>query len=469
MEFKPHEYQLMSLKHLEQNTSAGLFLDCGLGKTVVTLTFLKELLYDYFVTGKILVIAPLRVAEDTWSREIEKWDHLNTLTISKVLGPPKRREDALTNQADIYIINRENVEWIVDYYKKTWPFKTIVIDELSSFKSSKSKRFRALKKILPFTSRVIGLTGTPAPRNLLDLWAEIYLLDQGARLGRTNTKFKESFFNPGKRNGHIVYEWIPKEQAEEDIYNRIGDICMSLTADDWLNVPERIDLIHEIELTPKARKLYNQLEKEKIAEINKSTIVGGNAAVVVGKLLQIANGAIYVHSSEQTQESIYGEAESPDVEVVHDEKLKCLEQLIEEANGQPVMVFYNYKHDYEEIDMWCGKTYNIRTIESSQDIQDWNDGKIEVLLVHPDSMGHGLNLQDGGNIIIWFGLTWNLESYMQANARLHRQGQKKAVLVHHIIAKDTVDEDVMNSLKNKAITQNDLIQAVKARLERYEK
>lgn len=426
---------------------------------------MQELLYDYFIPGKILVIAPLRVAEDTWSREIEKWDHLHGLTISKILGTPKRREDALTTQADIYIINRENIVWLVDYYKTKWPFETVVVDELSSFKSSKSQRFRALKKVQKYIFRFIGLTGTPAPRNLLDLWSEMYLIDNGERLRTKFTAYQQEYFNPGRRNGYVVYEWIPKENTEERIYERIGDICMSLTAKDWLELPERIDIMHEVQLPTKARAMYNQLEKQKILELEDSTVIGTNAGVVVGKLLQMANGAIYV---EQGPVGDYLD-EGDNFEVIHLEKLKCLEQLIEEANGNPVMVFYNFKHDFKQINMWLNKKYNIRTIESSQDIQDWNDGKIEVLLVHPDSMGHGLNLQDGGSIMIWFGLTWNLESYMQANARLHRQGQKKAVLVHHIVAKDTVDEDVMNSLRNKAITQNELIEAVKARLERYEK
>ncbi|MEG0416417.1 MAG: DEAD/DEAH box helicase [Erysipelothrix sp.] len=463
MEFKPHQYQGISLKHLEQHPRCALFLDMGLGKTVVTLTFLRELLYDYFIPGKILVIAPLRVAEDTWSREIEKWDHLHGLTISKVLGTPKRREEALSVKADIYIINRENIVWLVDYYKTKWPFKTVVVDELSSFKSSKSQRFRALKKVQKFINRFIGLTGTPAPRNLLDLWSEIYLIDQGERLRTKFTAYQQEYFNPGRRNGYVVYEWIPKENTEERIYERIGDICMSLTAKDWLELPERIDNMHEVQLPTKARAMYNKLEKQKILELEDSTVIGTNAGVVVGKLLQMANGAIYV---EQGPTGDYLD-EGDNFEVIHLEKLKLLEQLIEEANGNPVMVFYNFKHDFKQINMWLHKKYSIRTIESSQDIQDWNDGKIDVLLVHPDSMGHGLNLQDGGNIIIWFGLTWNLESYMQANARLHRQGQKQKVLVHHIVAKDTVDEDVMNSLRNKAITQNALIQAVKARIERY--
>jgi len=452
MKFIPHDYQKIAIEKIINLPAVGLFLEMGLGKTVSTLTAIKELLYDRFEVSKVLVIAPLRVAQSTWSGEIEKWDHLQGLRLAKVLGSEKQRIEALHQPADIWIINRENTEWLVDYYGQKWPFDMVVIDELSSFKNPRSKRFRALRKVRPLIKRIVGLTGTPAPNGLIDLWSQIYLLDQGERLGKTLTGYRNMYFDPGRRNQNIIFEWIPKPFAEERIYEKISDICVSMKAEDWLQLPERIDNVIEVELPEKAKGQYNQLEKDLILPLLDSDVTAANAAVLTNKLLQMANGAIYDE---------FGEAKE-----IHDAKLEALEEVVEAANGKPVMVVYAYKHDLDRIRKRL-KKYNPRTLDSDQDVQDWNAGKIQALLLHPASGGHGLNLQTGGNIIVWFGLTWGLEYYQQANARLYRQGQTERVIVHYIIAKGTMDEEVLKALTGKAATQNDLMEAVKARIEQY--
>jgi len=420
---------------------------------VTTLTAIDGLIFLGEVS-KVLVIAPLRVAEDTWSTEIEKWDHLRHLRISKVLGTAKQRMEALNKSADIYVINRENVDWLVKECFNNWSFDMVVIDELSSFKSSKANRFRALKKVRPYFKRIVGLTGTPAPNSLIDLWPQIYLLDGGKRLGRTITGYKQQYFKPGRMNGYIVYDWVLKNGAEEDIQNKISDICISMSAKDYLDLPERIDNRVVVKLPEEAEKKYKQLEKDLVLELEDKDVVADTAAVLTNKLLQIANGAVYDENKE--------------IQEIHKAKLEALEDIIEAANGKPVLVFYNYKHDCSRIKEYL-KSYNPRELKDSKDISDWNKREIPVMLVHPASAGHGLNLQAGGNIIVWFGLTWSLELYQQANARLHRQGQKETVIIHHLIAKGTVDEDVMNALKNKEINQNLLLEAVKARIQSYKK
>ena len=452
MKFIPHDYQKIAIEKIIDGPAVGLFLEMGLGKTVSALTAIQELLYDRFEVSKVLVIAPLRVAQSTWSGEIEKWDHLQGLRLAKVLGSEKQRIEALRQPADIYIINRENTEWLVNYYGRKWPFDMVVIDELSSFKNPRSKRFRALRKVRPLIKRIVGLTGTPAPNGLIDLWSQIYLLDQGERLGKTLTGYRNRYFDPGRRNQNIVFEWIPKPFAEEAIYGKISDICVSMKAEDWLQLPERIDNVIEVELPEKAKSQYNQLEKDLILPLLESDVTAANAAVLTNKLLQMANGAIYDE---------FGEAKE-----IHDAKLEALEEVVEAANGKPVMVVYAYKHDLDRIRKRL-KKYNPRTLDSDQDVQDWNFGKIQVLLLHPASGGHGLNLQTGGNIIVWFGLTWGLEYYQQANARLYRQGQTERVIVHHIVAKGTMDEEVLKALTGKTATQNDLMEAVKAKIEQY--
>ena len=400
---------------------------------------------------KVLVIAPLRVAGDTWGAEIEKWDHLSHLRISKVLGKPKDRIRAMNKPADIYVTNRENVEWLVKEYFDKWTFDMCVIDELSSFKSSKAIRFRSLKKVRPYFKRIVGLTGTPAPNSLIDLWPQLYLLDGGKRLGKTITGFKQQYFKPGRQNGYIVYDWKLKDGSEDAIHNKIGDICISMMSKDYLDTPVRIDNTIGVNLSDKAKLVYKQLEKDLIIELEENDITAANAAVLTNKLLQMSNGAIY--------------SENKEVVEIHEEKLKVLLDLIEAANGKPVLIFYNFKHDFDRIVRYL-KTNKLNAIKlkDSADIKKWNDGEIQILLVHPMSAGHGLNLQYGGNIIIWFGLTWSLELYQQANARLDRQGQKQSVVVHHIVCKNTVDEDVMKALGNKEINQNALFEAVKARI-----
>lgn len=404
--------------------------------------------------SKVLVIAPKRVAEDTWSTEVEKWDHLKHLRVSKILGTPKKRLEAAESDADIYVTNRENAEWLVDSYFKKWKWDTLIIDELSSFKSSKAKRFRALKKVRPYFKRIIGLTGTPAPNSLIDLWPQIYLLDGGERLGKTITGYRERYFTPGDRNQFVVFNYNLRPGAEEAIHNKISDICVSMKADDYLDMPERIDNIVKVDLPKKALKEYEELEKDLIIQLEDEDITASNSAVLTGKLLQMCNGAIY---TDETKEIIE----------VHDEKLNALMDIIEAANGKPVLIFYSFKHDLVRIQEFLKKNkIKGQELGGQEDIKKWNNGEIPVLLLHPASAGHGLNLQYGGNIIVWFGLTWSLELYQQACARLYRQGQKETVIIHHIIAKGTVDEDVMKALQGKEINQNMLLEAVKARIKK---
>lgn len=452
MNFKPWNYQQFAINHIIDHKASGLFLDMGMGKTVSSLTAIDDLLL-LGEANKILVIAPKRVAENTWSTEVTKWDHLKHLKISKILGTPKKRLEAAESNTDIYVTNRENVEWLVNLYFGNWKWDTLIIDELSSFKSSKAKRFRALRKVRPYFKRIIGLTGTPAPNSLIDLWPQMYLLDGGQRLGKTITGYRERYFTPGDRNQFVVFNYNLREGAEEAIQQKISDICVSMKAEDYLNMPKRIDNKVVVELPKKAMKQYENLEKDLVIQLEDEDISAANSAVLTNKLLQMANGAIY---TDDTKEAIE----------VHDEKLNALMDIIEAANGKPVLVFYSYKHDLTRIKSCLTKNgiKNYQSLDTSDDIKKWNEGKIQVALLHPASAGHGLNLQYGGNIIVWFGLTWSLELYQQACARLYRQGQKESVIIHHIIAKGTVDEDVMKALQGKKINQNLLLEAVKARL-----
>ena len=447
IKYNPHNYQAYSTDFIINHKAAGLFLEQGLGKTVITLTAIWILLYDYFDATKVLVIAPLRVARDTWSRECEKWEHLRGLSISKVLGSERERKMALYQKADIYVINRENVEWLIK--NKEWDFDTVIIDELSSFKSPSSKRFRALKKVRHKIKRIVGLTGTPAPNGLLDIWSQIYLLDGGERLGRTYSGYRIRYFHPQKYvNGGIPTDYQINEDAEEKIYEKISDICISMKALEYLKMPECIFNKVPIELDEKEMKLYRQLERDLLLPLDDSEVDAVNAAVLSNKLLQMAGGAVY--------------DEFGDVKTIHDKKLDALEDLIEAANGKPVLVYYGFKHERDRIK----NRFDVGEINTSEDIAKWNRGEMQIALCHPASTGHGLNLQDGGCTIIWFSMTWSLELYQQANARLWRQGQKQTVVIHHIIAKNTIDERVMIALENKDTSQAALIEAVRAQIQK---
>ena len=446
MRFVPHDYQTRAIDKVIKQTHVGLFLDMGLGKTVITLTAINRLMYEDFDIARVLVIAPKRVAEDTWTREYAKWDHLGHLRISRVLGTAAQRSKALKADCDIYVIGRDNVVWLVDKLGADWPFDMVVIDELSSFKNPQAKRFRALRKVMPRVRRVVGLTGTPSPNGLMDLWAQIYLLDRGERLERTLGAYREKYFRAGARSGYVVYKWLPLKGAEEKIRDRISDICVSMSAADYLTLPERIDNVIPVGLTEKELAAYRKMEAEQLLELEgDDMVVALNAAAVMTKLLQIANGSVYTASGA--------------VERIHDAKLEALEEIVDTTDS-PVLVFYSFRHDQSAI---LGKIKGARILSGPQDIADWNDGKIRVLLAHPASVGYGLNLQDGGHTIVWYGLTWSLELYQQANARLYRQGQQKPVIIHHLIAGGTVDEQVMRALQAKDTSQAALLAALKER------
>lgn len=448
MRFNPHPYQQAAVEWAIEKPKSGLFLPMGMGKTIITLTVIQMLMYDRFEVTKTLIIAPIRVARSTWPNEIKKWEHTKSLTYAQILGDKQNRINALQQEADIYLINRENVAWLVDYWKNHWPYDLVVIDELSGFKSPQAKRFKALRKVMPLVDRFIGLTGTPTPKGFPDLWSQIYLMDQGKRLGKTLTTFRQRYLIPGRRNGHVVYDWGLQPGAKRRIIEAISDICMSLKAEDWLQLPECRYLVQSVRLPEKVLQQYRQFKREKILEVCEDGIVtASNAGVVSNKLLQFTSGAIY--------------DENHAVQVIHTAKLEVLEDLLEAANGQPIMVFYYFRHDYDQIKDHFPKI-STRTIEDEQDVNDWNAGKIDMLLVHPASVGHGLNLQQGGSIIIWYTLpNWNLELYQQANARLHRQGQKNSVRIYHLVASGTVDEDMMKSLEQKDVSQQALIEALK--------
>lgn len=466
--FKPHDYQDYAINKILENDRYALLLDMGLGKTVSTLTAINELKYNFLEIDKVLIVAPKKVAEDTWSREIFKWSHLNHLTISKILGSERDRRKALLKQADIYIINRENVKWLVEYFaqKKKWPFDMIVIDELSSFKNPQSQRFKAFRKVIPLSKRFVGLTGTPAPNGLLDLWSQIYFVDYGKRLGKTFSAYRSKYFY--KEDWGFQYKALPG--TEETVYGLIDDICVSMKSEDHIKLPERVDSTKVVELNAKEREAYDEMEKNLVlnfvnGELKKfegehpgetapsiESIIAKNAAVLSGKLIQLSNGVVYNDDGQP--------------KVIHDKKIEMLSEIIEEANSSPILVFYNFKHDRDRI---LDKFPQAKTIDEPNIIAKWNDGEIPILLAHPASAGHGLNLQDGGHIIAWFGVTWNLELYQQANARLYRQGQEHTTVIHHIVTKDTIEEQkVLPTLQSKEDLQNALMSAVKAKWNEYE-
>lgn len=407
---------------------------------------MNDLLFDSFEVRKVLVIAPLRVSRDTWPSEMGKWDHLRGLTYSVAVGNERERTEAFMRKADVYVVNRENVEWLVERSGLPFDFDMVVIDELSSFKSYQAKRFRSLMKVRPLVKRIVGLTGTPSGNGLMDLWAEFRVLDMGERLGRFITRYREAYFSPDKRNGSIVYSYRPIPGAEEAIYGRISDITISMRTADHLKLPECVMNRVEVGMDEKEMKVYERFRDEMVALIGGREIDAVNAAALSGKLLQMANGAVYDGNGGSVR--------------IHDRKLDCLEDLIEGMNGKPVLVAYWFRHDAERIKA----RFDVREIRNSKDIEDWNAGLIPVAIIHPASAGHGLNLQQGGSTLIWFGLTWSLELYQQTNARLHRQGQKDTVVIHHIVCRGTIDEDVMRALGRKERTQDALIDAVKANL-----
>ena len=450
MKFDPHEYQAYCIDYLLEHPAAGLFLKPGMGKTVTALTAADRLLYDYFAVSKVLVIAPLRVAEDTWTRESAKWDHLQHLRVSRVLGSAKEeRLAALAVEADVYCINRENVPWLVKHYGLGWPFDLVIVDESSSFRNPSAQRFKALRKVRPLIKYIWELTGTPRPRSLLDLWAQIYLLDRGERLGKTIGEYKSRYFVPGRRNGYVVYEWAPRPGAKDEVYSKISDICVSMSRN-CLNLPPLVDTVRPVILSPEAQGLYDSMEREALLPLVGKVIDAGSAAAVNCKLLQIAGGAVYDDDHVAHE--------------LHTVKLDVLEDILEEANGEPVLVAYNFKHERDRI---LARFPQEVQLKDSETIAAWNRGEIPMLLVHPAGAGHGLNLQDGGHIVVWFSPTYDQELNEQLIDRLHRQGQKVTTSVIRLIAEGTVDEDALRSTQVKADAQEVMMEALKARLRKY--
>lgn len=447
MKYKPHSYQEYAIRYIETHPISTLLIDMGLGKTSITLTAIRNLLFDSFEVCKVLVIAPLRVAKNTWTDEIKKWEHLSTLTYSLIVGNENERLSALNEKADIYIINRENVDWLVNKSGYKFDFDMVVIDELSSFKNHQSKRFKSFMKVRPLVKRIVGLTGTPSSNGLMDLFAEFKILDMGKRLGYFIGQYRNTYFKPDKMNGPIVYSYKPLPNAENAIYEKISDITVSMKANEYLKMPELLTSNYVVELTNSEKNQYDEMKKRLVLEITDGEITASNAASLSNKLCQLSNGAIY--DDEQN------------IVEIHDRKLEALEDIIESMNGKPLLIAYWYRHDLERIK----SRFSVREIKTSEDISDWNDGKIPVALIHPASAGHGLNLQNGGSTLVWFGLTWSLELYQQTNARLYRQGQKNTVVIQHIITKGTIDEQILKALQKKNKTQADLIDAVRANLE----
>ncbi len=447
-----HSYQSYCVSYIEQNDISAIFLDCGLGKTIITLTALVDLLFDSFEVTKVLIVAPLRVAQYTWPQEIEKWDHLSILKYSVAVGTEAERLAALKAEADIYIINRENVAWLVNNSHLPFDYDMVVIDELSSFKNHQSMRFRALMKARPKVKRIVGLTGTPSSNGLMDLYAEFRLLDMGERLGRYIGQYRTAYFKPDKTNGYVVYSYRPLPGAEEAIYDKISDITISMKATDHLKMPELVSSEYTVRLSEAEREKYDSLRKDLLLQLPDGEVTAANAASLNGKLCQMANGAVYTDD-----ESIVS---------IHDRKLDALEDIIEAANGKPVLIAYWFKHDLARIAERLAKIgISYQRINSDASIQRWNAGKLPVGLIHPASAGHGLNLQKGGSTLVWFGLTWSLELYQQTVARLWRQGQTAGtVTVLHILTKGTVDERIMKALMQKDVSQAALIDAVKANL-----
>lgn len=453
MIFHPHPYQAYCISRLLSDPALGLYLDMGLGKTVITLTAIADLEYNRLQVSRALVIAPKKVAEATWQREAGKWDHLRHLRFSTVLGSEAKRVRALNTPADVWVINRENVPWLVEYCRNAWPFDMVVIDESSSFKNHKAKRFKALTWVRKYIRRMVELTGTPAPNGLLDLWAQIYLLDEGQRLGKRVTQFRERYFDPDQRTRDVVYSYKPKDGADSAIRQLIGDICVSMKAEDYIILPDCTYDDIPVMLDTKAKTAYERLEREMLLQVDESTIDAGSAAVLTNKLLQLCNGAVYDGQRQAVE--------------IHRCKIDAFLEAVEALDGQPALVFYNFQHDLERLETaLAGSGLRVRRLTGPADEAAWNGREIDILLAHPASCAYGLNLQQGGNHVIWFGLNWSLELYQQANKRLHRQGQASKVIIHHLVVADGVDEDVIAALNDKCTTQDRLMQALKARIEK---
>lgn len=457
MIFKPHNYQAYCMEQIMEKPALGLFLDMGLGKTIITLSAIQQLKYGRFQVNKVLVIAPKKVAEATWQREAEKWDNVKRLRISTVLGSESKRIRALNTQADIYIINRENVVWLVDHYKNSWPFDMVVVDEFSSFKSHSAKRFKALAAIRGHIRRIVGLTGTPSPNGLNDLWSQVYLLDQGERLGKCYTHFRDRYFEPGKRSRDVIYSYDPKVGADTAIMDAVSDICISMKSEDYLELPDITYDTVPVQLDAKAAKAYTKLERDMVLALNDNEVIDvASAAALSNKLQQLANGAIYDENKEWHE--------------VHNCKIDAFMELVEQLNGKSALVFYNFRHDLERLTEALKKSkLRVRLLAGPQDEKDWNNGKIDILLAHPASAAYGLNLQEGGNHVVWFGLNWSLELYQQANKRLHRQGQKEKVIIHHLICEGTRDTDLAAALDEKDRAQEYVLTSLKARIDRIRK
>lgn len=453
-----HKYQKVCVEHIISHPFCGVFLDMGLGKTISTLTAIEELKYDYCEIDTVLVIAPKRVAETVWEEEAKKWDHTKHLTFSKIIGTEKQRLTALKVKADVHIISRDNIAWLCSLYAAKLPYDMLVIDELSSFKAYQTQRFKSLRLARPWFKRVVGLTGTPAPNGLINLWSQMYLIDRGERLEKTITAYRSRYFRPGASNGYVVYSYNLLSDSERLIQERIKDICISMRAEDYLEMPERIDNFVRVTMPDKLMDAYKKFERENVItlanEIEEgiTTVNAVNAAALSNKLLQFANGAMY--------------DENKNVIPIHDLKLEALKEIIEAADGKPVLVAWTYQFDRDRIKNYF-RSMAPRELKTAEDINDWNAGKVQLMLAHPASAGHGINLQAGGNIIVWYGLTWSLELYQQFNARLYRQGQKQRTIIHHIVNSGTHDEDVVRALKSKDKTQNNLMNSIKAKLELY--
>ena len=449
--FIPHDYQRYNINRLLVEDSLGLFLDLGLGKTVITLTAINDLKYNRFEIRKALVVAPKKVAEATWTGEVQKWEHLKHLRVITVLGNQKQRLRALNTPADVYVINRDNIAWLVEHYRNAWPFDMVVLDELSSFKNHQAKRFKVLTWVRPHMKRVVGLTGTPAPNGLLDLWAQVFLLDQGERLEKFITHYRTKYFEKNY-NG---FGYTAKPGADDIIQQKIADICISMKSEDYLELPDCVTNIIPVQLDDKALKMYQQMERDLLLEIEDTEITAPSAAVLTGKLLQLCNGALY--------------DEDKKVHEIHGNKIEAFMELVEQLNGKPALVFYSYQHDLARIKKALeGTGLRVRGLKTPEDQLDWNAGKVDILLAHPQSAAYGLNLQDGGNHVVWFGLPWSLELYQQANGRLYRQGQMQKVFLHHLVVQGGADEDVMAALESKAATQDKLLDALKARIEKIQ-